>query len=618
MVVVGVVALLGLPGASSAGIGGGSLTVTPSTGLVEGQTILIEGNHGASTSSGVGICRSGSTFTDLIAATSACTTLAALGGPTYSISHAVARTYSMGGVQVDCAAEPCSVFLLGAEVALTVSLVLEVPLELDVSGPLVTIMPNTLLGDRSETTVGFNGGETGVATDVVQCVVLTPLPDLEVAPNRCVDLGPASGAVPDVAATVAVQRWIDDADGVERDCAAVLCVLGVRHGNAAPYSYVAREANFTSSPLVTVTPSLTLAADGDTMSVDATNLDRSYAAKQFFQCIHAGSGIGTGVELGCIDVGAAFDTTPGSTYSSTFIARRFVTADGGTYDCSTGIFVHPVYGYAACAIVLKGFDAPSADSEATQLYATTFVLASVPPLSVTPREDLQLTQTVDVVVDRPSSDPGYAGVCPRQLSGVISIDMATRICDGGPLDPWERGHSFTATVRRSWDTDEFGPIDCAAFLVDVSGGCEFVVLASPPGQPGQAQYQARVRLDFEKSTSIGAGLAVLSGSMVPVEVVGFAGGSGFTAVAAQCGAQLPLSFQTFRCRVAGPVETDFDGDYSGAATVERFIHTPGEPSIDCAHALPTNCGVILFMFDASGEVLAVPGAAFGVFDELPS
>lgn len=612
MVAALAVAVLALPGSSSAGIDEVSLTVAPSTDLVEGDVVQIDAHDGGAPSSGVGICRSGTSYPSLVTALSRCSNLSALGGPDYSIAHEVARFVTMGAEPVDCVIEACSVFLYVGDGGFTTQSVLEVPLDLDADGPVVGVLPNNDLVHGAPVDVSFDGGEAGVATAVVQCVEIDPARAPDEAPNACEVMAATFGPPPVVHGSMWVQRWPEDGDGVIRDCAVVVCRIGVRHGNTAPYAFHTLETDVTATVVASFAPNLAFSADGHRIAAVFSNVDRSVAAKKLFQCVLAGMPGGTPVELGCVDIGATFDTAVSSNYSSAVFVERFVETDDGTYDCTPGIFIHPTHGYGSCAMVLKGYDAPSPDGATTDLSTTLFTLAVAPGLSVTPDDGLHATQTVEVRLEESSAHGGWAGVCPV-VNDARTVDWAERACEGGAIGPWERGHTFEATVNRTIATTQLGSINCVDKFVLAVGGCEFVVLAGPDPQ-SPAPFNERVPLEFARSFAVPHVAPAHDGEVVPVQAEGWAGGPGYTAVPVQCGFLPPVSFENFFCRAAGPAEPDFDGDYDGVATVTRHI-AAGDDQVDCASG--PRCGVLLFVFDPAMNVVQNPGRPIVVVDAEP-
>jgi len=595
-----VVGLLGLAGSNSAAAGSEFLTVDPATDLVDGQLISIEGDVGATGGGGLGQCPTADVYATLIDALNGCSAIVVLGGPTYSATYAVQRSFQSSGRTVDCTVEPCSIRMFGGDFSFAITLDIGVPLTFAPAGPLLTVEPAIALRDQQTVDVGFSGGEGGVATTAVQCVEVDAGLGPDQAPNRCIDLASMTGVVPNVTATVVVERWVADGNGVERDCATDMCRLGVAHGNG-PVEHSLRDVGFASGAALGFSPSIGTLADGDTVTVAASNVDKNTFNRTMQQCVImvAGESVST---IGCDATDAVVDSTGQSTYDTSFTVSRFVTFDSTTYDCSKP----PGPDLVVCSFRLVGYDGPEPGAATAFVADSLARLRSVPEFSITPNFRLPRVSEVTVLVDASSDHDGFIGVCPTLITP-LTFDLAAQWCDGGAIGPHGREAEFSQTVTRGYESD-MGYFDCSLL------GCDVVYL-SGPDDTFLPETRHRRRLSFDKSIDFEVGNVAIAGEPFEINAVGYQSGQGFVAIPGQCGFLSPFLLEDLRCEVAGPMETDFDGDYNAEVSLDVFIEA-ADGTIDCSGSTP-RCGVILFLLGADMSVLGVPGTPLWVIPESP-
>lgn len=238
-----------------------TLAVTPDQGLVDGQSVLVEGAGLGTSSVAVLQCRPGSTsLDDVIANCEVRSSRTPDASGSLSVYETVDREVQplSGPGPIDCSSAPGACTLAVAYNSM--QSVVEVPLAFadpEEPVPTLTVTPSTGLDDGDTVQIAGAGFAAGEEVTVVQCQSDRPL-----APEWC-DAGDGLTAIPDTSGAIAgeltIRRAVTIGSGQVVDCAGTGCVVAASTGDgqgqaSAPIELIDRDVLTAAFGPHTVTP----------------------------------------------------------------------------------------------------------------------------------------------------------------------------------------------------------------------------------------------------------------------------------------------------------------------------------------------------------------------------
>ena len=422
-----------------------ALTVSPSTGLVQGDVVTVTGTgYPANSTIGVIQCKLLSSSVDDCNLSTLSYAMTDASG-SFSTSYSPRRILTVAGTGIDCAdAAACK---LGAGDVIDQDQSADAAIRFDPAvppppPPTLTVTPSTLLLDGQTVTVTGAGYVPNRSVGVIQC----PDPALTSGANCAFSTlqfvtPDASGAF---SVTVRVTRIIR-ANGATTDCADLgACLIGA--GTGAADEGADASIRFDPSvpppppPTLAVTPSTDL-LDGQAVTVSGANFPAN-AAVTLTECLDPAAT----PSLTCTPFGyVSAPTDATGAFSVTYPVARIVRTFDGRTDCA---------GLVTC-VIAAGSYSPG------ELVAAIAFDASVPPpppptIVVTPSTDLLDGDTVRVTGSGFDPDAPVAlaecavglsplGGCTPSYSGVtvaadgtfatdLVVDRITYLPDGTPVD----------------------------------------------------------------------------------------------------------------------------------------------------------------------------------------
>jgi hypothetical protein len=557
------------------------VTVTPSTGLVNFQTVTIAGS-GFTPGVAVGWseCKhngSGSAA-DCDTGNTGFTIPDASGS--FSAPFTVRRIIDTANGMVDCASAPEACTVGAGTVTQPSAQSANVPISFDPNAPLpppptLTVDPVIGLHDGASLAVSGSGYIPSSQVAIVQCSV-----PASAATCQTLSLLPA-----DTAGTfsthVIVHRLVATPPFGATDCAAApgTCQLtAVSLADYYDYSAHVELAFDPDGPLppgeVTVTPdtglvqfqSVTIAGSGFSPSAGVEVVECRADATSPSDCVQS----------------AAFQPTSATgTFSLAYPVRRVLRLASGDFDCASAP--------GACTLVSSSFGASTVVVVSPISFDPSAPLPPDPTISVAPSTDLVHGQTVTV------TGAHFAPVSPVVLSECSTSSLPPGgFCGfGGPVTVTDASGAFSTTfvVKRSVPDLQSGfppqPVDCAAS----PGTCSLVA--------GSFDFQdhAQQALDFDASvpipspdTSVSPQTGIADRALVHVHSAGFQPGE--LVALSECAAGSSPYTQCLDART-GPLHADASGVVDTDVRVHRQITSlpnfvlsaafaPGP--VDCASA----------------------------------
>jgi hypothetical protein len=571
-----------------------SLSATPSTGLVQGDTVTVTGT-GFPAGDRIGIVQCklvtdgpiGCNLSTLVYST-------ADASGSFSASFVPRRILYVDGTPVDCAdLDACKIGAgsvadqtQGADAAIQFDPAVPPP-----PPPSITVTPDTGLLDGQTVTVTGANYEPDSNFGVIQCVEPPESDGSNCSFDTLTFVGTdASGSF---TTSFQVVRTITSL-GATTDCADPgACVIGAGpgpsgQGDTAPVQF---DPSIPPPP----PPTLTVTPDTDlldrqavTVTVTGFDTDRSVVVTQCLASVEPGACTGA-IPVG--PVGPVLPVGPVPTtvvqpaaigpVTTTFEVRRILRTPAGTADCADP---------GACVI--------AAGTYALQLAAPIQFDPTVPPppppsLTVTPDTDLLDGDTVRVVGEGFEPD-GFVGIgqCPTStLDPVYGCPYG-----GGPGTPTDGDGTFEVDVvvdRLLYPLDG-STVDCADPDACVLFARDFLAYGITTSAP--LAFDASVPPPPPPAITVTPDTGVADGQLVAVAGTGYPRRRGVAVLL--CRADTPgaegcdLSTQTY-------VQTDAAGTFDADLVVDRYIEVD-TGTIDCGQ--PDACVV------AGGVPPSGPGA----------
>ncbi len=287
-------------GFASADTMGTSLTVTPSSGLTDGQSVALSGSGYTPGASGT-VSECGNNAANGIG----CTTIGTLStdgsgnlpaGTTVNVQKTfTAMSGPANGTTIDCATDACWIDVSAYTTNATKAISFAAP---PVLNPAVTVTPNTNLPSPTTVNVSGTGFPAGGTTNFFECKTVSGVV------KACAPVGSGtttngSGAFGPTSVPVTANFTPTQGDLTPVDCRVDTCVVNATVGASdafAPISFAPLPP--AATPAVTVTPNANLSASQN-VNVSGTGFPAG-ATTNFFQCktvdgvVKACAPIGTG------------------------------------------------------------------------------------------------------------------------------------------------------------------------------------------------------------------------------------------------------------------------------------------------------------------------------------
>ncbi len=544
-----------------------TVSVSPSTDLVSGQSVTVTGTGLGTESVAVLQCVAGLTqaygcdlgFLRFLLPD-------ASGNLTSELT--VLRTIDASGDRVNCATAPgtCEIVIAsgsGAEILARQGIAFDPNAPLP--NPAIVGSPTSGLLAGQSISVSGSGFAANDSLYLRQCAVGNP---------DCFGSGGFTRTDGDgnFVTDFVVSLRIADLNGTATHCLAVDCILRVESARDREYR-VDVPLSFDPSqplpptPVITVTPSTGLLHD-QTVDVVGSGFDPN-AFVQLSEC-------GPSANFYCYDYLQGVQSDESGAFATSVSVSRLATEFGPTgitsVDCA----------FVACSVSAESYvyeDSFRIAAEAPITFDASVPPPPIPTLEVTPNADLPYR--AELALHGTGFSPGefvYAQFCVNSsTSGGCGYRSAEGQADSnGDVD-------MTLGVKRriSSDGDGSSVIDC----VDPGTECSVSV-------QGNRQYErAQVVVTFDPNAPIPpspVGTVTPDQDLGWKQVVNFSG-SGFTPgllQVQQCGRVMDGDYSYLSCVYPGTVATaDADGNLVGTIEVRRMLASdfgPGGPTLDCA------------------------------------
>lgn len=559
-----------------------AVSVTPDTGLVDGQTVTVSGTgyDGLGTPIGVLQCLGGGAFN--LSNCGGTVQFPAVTDGAWSISLRVQRYLSIGSTPTDCAAAPGTCVVVGAP-ASDFTQTASAPIAFDPNPPPPAVAasaePATGLVDGQQVTVTASGFLPRAPYQVSECLLLGDQPCRGLAYGQFADDGTLS--VP-----VTIGALIVDHLGITRSCPEIGCRIEVRDPGAS--GYVAdvgigfdptgpppRRPTITVDPAVDLAASQVVRVTGTNFPADAL-LTRRLCLRDTSTCAYLPGPVQA-------DEAGAFDAS--------VTVRRFVPdyahpdTDGnpGKADCAPD----------RCDLVVSAYDPYGEDVVAGAAAEVAFdpgaPVPDPPTATVTPDHDLPYaaTVTVDAHGFIPGADVEASFCIQTPTKGFCAgYDFQTADTDGDAI--------LHVPVQRAIPT---AGLDCAnpdtvcrirvtdADRIDVVDHDLTFDPTAPPPPPPTVTVTPDHDLGWRQTVTVHAE------GLTPGALAGVS----------ECPAGVSVPPITSQCFGGlNPQSVDADGTFTTTLEVRRILTDGMSPPIDCATAAAP-CTVQLFSLSSFGQ-----------------
>ena len=327
-----------------------TLTVTPNSGLLDGQPVTVAGQHftpGAFI--GFAPCRSGAT------GPSDCDTThpgftSADGSGAFSVAFRFHRVIDVAGTTIDCSVS--SACLVGAANQSDQTEAAAAPITFNPVGaappPAMLATPNVALADHQVISASGTGFDPNDHLELLECLASSA--PLSGCNSTTFAVGSTDGAGTLAATPFTVRRLVADPNGVPIDCAAApgTCVL-VGRSFTDPQATGQTPLTFDASLPLPPSPTVTISPSGNLFDNEAITVSGQgfapFSTVGMTECAPGGRGL-TGCDLSLVhdaaavqDAALVHDATTNSNgaFTTTFVVHRTIhTQAAGVVSCSGG------------------------------------------------------------------------------------------------------------------------------------------------------------------------------------------------------------------------------------------------------------------------------------------
>ncbi len=565
--VSGAPAVPALPMARVKAAVGATLSVTPDTNLVRGQSVSVTGTGLGSEVVYVLECIAGETLI-YNCNTRALTGVSPDSGGAISTTATMHRTISGATGPVDCATAPgtCELVVASRNATVLARHALGFDPNAAAPTPQITLTPATGLSGGQSVTVTGTGFVPNNDVYVRECAAS----DSFCSGQSAFLLADGNGAF---STPLTVQVFVDDGQGTTTHCLVVACIVRAESMSDLEYAASAPIAFDPNQPVpvlpkVTVTPSTNLAHEQSVVIAGT-----GFGSSAFVEVTECGSV----VARYCSDYVDSFQADGAGAFSITTTLSRLVGNYGPgprIVDCAVD----------ACSVSVRSFD--NAEGQSLGAHVAISFDGSVPPPSVpratvTPNANLPYRALVSL--HGTGFKPGgsvYAEFCAMTTDANGGCGFSSSYADGLADDTGVIDLTMTIKRRTSTGGRPSSVIDC----VDPGTNCSVILR-------GQRAYESvEVPVNFDPNAPIPpapVAIVVPASNLGWRQVVGVLG-TGFAPgpIAVQeCGTldQGPDSFES--CGSFSQVTANSDGVLLAGADVRRMLRFdfgPGGPAVDCA------------------------------------